>query len=330
MSSSSASNVPETGGSPKHGATISAGAAIARAAALGTVRRDSPDEIREAATMLRDLGDLVTDSLLEEEENDTDDTTDAIESDIADEDEPTLPGWDDAPADVPDCQSLHGEREADDFDVPRGFRLLVDDEVAQCVVETPTWIKWRAATPFGRDWLNNLERRLKVLRTIAAWLTKERQAFLKNPEPWYLGSGAYKEMEANWCSVSQGDLVENLKLTDLGEKSIVQSAMTKAILEWPDGSSFSLDFIFGSEARMAWTANAVLGLAKMTDREMEDVLERHRKTSIPKGKKKAMASKPLSKCDFTQTIQKANAMAGTAWADVIRRYKPEMLEQDAI
>ena len=79
---------------------------------------------------------------------------------------------------------------------------------------------------------------------------------------------------------------------------------------------------------MAWAANAVLGAAKQTNRKMEDVFERHRKTSIPKGKKKAMASKPLGKCDFTQAIQKANAMADTAWADVVHRFKAQMLKED--
>ncbi|MCB1093414.1 MAG: hypothetical protein KDL87_17885 [Verrucomicrobiae bacterium] len=304
--------------------------AAARAAMLETVRRASPAEIEEAAACLVAEGHLVPDTAFEEanelEDNKDDDRMD---QELTEEDDPFLDGWDDDRRESLDGQSREGESSEGEFDERSSFRLLVDTEDgdAECSVEYPAWVRWRGATPFGRDWMANLERRLNVLGAVAGWLTDQRRYFLKSADPRDLGSDADNEVRSNYASVTQGGLIDHLRLTDMGEKSIISSALDGTQLEWPDGSSLPLDFLFSREARMAWTANAIKKLSAQAGWTMQQVLERYSKTAIPKSREKEWRTKSTEGLDLEDFIIKANALADTKWTEVVKTHKSHMLDQ---
>lgn len=320
MSRIGASNTIVPTQSPVTGKGSTGDPAAARSAALETVRRNSPDEIQEAAAILVVLGDLVPDTQFESEDDDEGekDTEEGVEQDTCDDDDPFHDGWDNEPGFAPDGQTLSDPSKSDDFEIPGGFRLLVDDVEGTCELEPPDWVKWRANSRYGRDWLNNLERRLSVLRFVGTWLAKHRVAFLRDPRPWHLGCDALVEIAENWTPVSPESFIDHIGLLEFGEMSIVQTAIRKANLVWPDGCSLPLEFIFSPESRMIWVANAVKDMAEKTKRDMKDVISRYGKTAIPKGKKTYYAKKPSSDCDFEQSIWKANAMADTKWTNVVK------------
>lgn len=309
----------------------SAAAQAARAAALEAARSGDQIAVQEAMATLVAIGDLKPAADYDDFESDDgeDSQEESPEIDFKDEESPHMEDWDRESGERPTA-SLQadgsGREEQEGIEKSRPWRLIVED--GTCRFERAEWWKNNGANKLGWDWLNDTERRFLLFEEIAEWLTEERREFLLDPNPWHLGCNAVGELREGWASVSQSDFVSNTGLDKLAGPSLFSRNNKEIVLVFADGE-LPVDFLFGPDARMAWVANAVKGMATETGRKMVDVLTTYKGATVPRGEKKRLQQTSLDDLDFGGIIARACAIAGEnqpiKWSGVIKRFKNEML-----
>lgn len=299
-------------------------------ARVETIAKGTPDEVQEVCADLETRGDLVPDIDFEPEEDGDEDRDELLNSEIdnSDEDDSFVDGRDEDPLDPPDAQLRAVSRDSeadDDLSIGSTWHFIVQDGV--CSFERPHWIRWRPTCKNGKDALGEIERRMQMMDRIASWLTSNRGAFLRNPDPWLLGCDAWKEFKEGHASVADGHFVEIAGISDLCGKSLFSRYRRAALLEWED-ATMPLDFLFGPEARMAWVANAVKQAATEYREPVGDLVSCHEKATKPReGRKRRELAKTKTKhLDWPNLIAQANALARTKWDEVLKTYRHRMLE----
>jgi hypothetical protein len=276
-------------------------------------------------------GDLVPAAEYHESDDGEDIIPEEEQSEIGteDEDAPQADGWDDDPFDRPD-QSLSpsggdtGDSEAVENLEP--FRIVVDGDT--CCFERPEWWNCSAITTPGKSFVADSERKFRMMSAIAEWLSKYRKDFLRDPDPWLLGVSALEEFMEGWSSVVQKDFLVHAELRPFAGSDLFSRNIRNTDLVYEDGN-VPLVFLFDDDARMAWVARVVMGLASDAGRKMKDVLKTYADVTVPKGKKADFAKAPPASLDFGGLIAKACAMAGhnqaIGWTDVIKRFGGRMI-----
>lgn len=339
---------------PRSNVGTGAGATVGTRAAT-TVRRTASAESKawkgavlqiaregravDLVTLLADL-EASGDTARHPEETDFDDrdfeTENAVDAEVelSDEDDPTLPGWDDGSDDGRDPPFVLGklfDETEDSVDLPIKIELTVVDD--QCRIHRPEWMRARALTDRGQELLDEIGNRFNVLGEVGEWLSRNRKDFLRAPDPWLLGVEALAEMRRGYVSVSPGSFLE---LTELGMKELGRTVSTDqfsryrtdSFIVWNDGT-VPLDFIFDSEARMAWVANAVRQFAAHQGNKLtESLLEDFRSVTVPREQdaSRTLLDRDIDQLEFAEFISRANRMAQTKWADVIAAHRQKLVQ----
>lgn len=312
-------------------ADASAGAEVARRAALEAAREGDQRAHREAMGTLMATGDLIP-AADYNESGDEDRAPDEEQSEIAkeDEDAPRADGWDDAPLDRPEHPLRPFGNGADEVEAVENiepFRILVDGDT--CRFERPDWWNCKARTTAGRSFVADSERTFRMMSAIADWLSNNRKEFLLDPDPWNLGVSAMEEFQNGWASVRQKDFLEYAGLRSFAGPSLFSRNIRKTDLV-SDGGPVPLEFLFEDEARMAWVAQVVKGLAQSQGGKMQQVLENYADVTVPKGGRDDLLKAEPDTLDFGGLIARACVMAGkdkpVSWSATIKTFKNRMLE----
>lgn len=211
----------------------------------------------------------------------------------------------------------------------------------KCQLLRPRWmLQAEARTATGEGFLDEIGTRFAVLESVAGWLERNRQEFLRTPEPAQLGVDALEEMNAGLPSVSPGAFlrlsgIENginrlanpKGKTSQSIRSLFSRFTNGCYLSW-DSGSVPLEFLFGIEARNAWVASAVLQFCAATGNPLtKERLVKYSKITVPKGtgalvELRTMKLNSLGIADF---IRRANAMVETRWSEVVASHLEKMV-----
>jgi hypothetical protein len=297
-----------------------------RAARLQVVREGSPMELRAF------LADQEAEGNITRQPDETDfdsndlENHDAIDSeiDLSDEDDSAT---DDSALDSRDYRQPSIFPDRMDVATDAGpsldvrFEVLVHD--GNCHVHRPRWMRARPLNEAGQEALDEIGGRFDVIDRAGRWLMEKRQAFLATPDPWMLGVDALEEIKAGICPVTEEGFqkLSGIKTTQFSRYKM------HCFLVWQDGS-LPLDFLFGPEARIAWVANVVIQRSlDLRDPITVKTLDAIGSLTKPKGTKAsdAILFKSFRALGFTEFIQRANLLAGTAWSDVLECHRIDIL-----
>jgi hypothetical protein len=329
MATNTSSNILAT--SPDVGtekrALASPEARARRVASLQTIREGTPLDVQQVFADLEATGDIIRATEWDDEVAEVS-LDGAMEGDLSDEDDPFQEGLDDDPSFRPPAATKPAADEdfEEDIDQQGSFELIVRD--GRCRFERPRWMRYRATNPLAQDWLDDADRRFRLLERIGEWLNEHRPDFLKTPDPWWLGCDALAELKQGHASVSPHSFLELSGIRTFASDSIFSRNTNQTVLAWEKGT-LPLDFLFGDEARMAWVANAVAQLATEKGRRLdENELKRLQDLTKPKHKKSKqfIMTASSSALMFDEVISKANLIAATKWADVLKTYWSRILQ----
>ena len=202
------------------------------------------------------------------------------------------------------------------------FRLVVTGD--RCRLEIPKWARGRMMEDASDDSLKEPFDRLTSFQRIAAWLMDERKEFLRDPQPWNLGAGAYKELKAKTPSVTEDGF---LKLLDM-ESVQLNRHKRHCTLVWEDGT-LPLDRLFSQEAKRAWVANALIQRYRelddpITKKSLDGVTD----LTLPKQSvaKLGRLGGNLNVLSFQEYIQRACLEVGVPWSTVLENHHDDILK----
>lgn len=290
------------------------------------IREGSPLDLQSIFAEQEARGNIVRSS--EESDFDPDDleSTDALDAevDLSDEDGVQNDDFESAPdgfSGVGIFPDHLDDGEGSQVTMGAKFELLVSD--GRCVVQRPRWMRARALNDDGEEFLDEVGGRMGVMEAVGRWLTETRPAFLQEPAPWHLGVDALKELEQGMPSVTEKGFQQL--------SGIKGSQFTRykkhCFLTWED-ATLPLGFLFSSEAKLAWVANALIQRSeKLKDPITKKILDRVKSLTTPKGKPKtdSLKAKAIGDLGFSEFIQRVNLDAGTAWSQVLEQYENEIL-----
>lgn len=262
---------------------------------------------------------------------------DCFDSEIAtsDVDDSSLPDLDESPGEwAGGVAALHpgasfiSEDSAESR--PDMLELRVDVD-GTCRFLRPGWMAGEALTDDGEEDFERIENRFQMFDDIAAWLTRERTDFLRDPNPSHLGVRALEEIKQGKPSVSPQAFLElsgikerataNLKIEGKSVESDFSRYCTACGLVWEDGSRLPLRFIFGTEARNAWVACAVRQFFESIGQPLEtpEQIAKLRGLTVPKNPKDKdrLAESSITSLTQPEFVARANQMVGTRWAEVM-------------
>lgn len=193
----------------------------------------------------------------------------------------------------------------------RVFRIVVNHGL--CRLETPRWLVGRPTHDEGYGIMDEPYQRLDTLQRLVKWLNENRKQFLLDPDPWYLGIDALEELRRGKPSVTEDGFLRLLELSGI----TINREKRHAAMSWEDGS-LPLDFLFSSQAKQAWAANALLQRYSSDPIRIEDLARTTHLTSPKDGKTaKAIKNATLNGLDFENFIRRVCLEAGTAWNGVL-------------
>jgi hypothetical protein len=303
-----------------------------KGAVLQTAREGRATDLVALLADLEDCGDITREPQ-ETELNPADlggsDMLDA-EMDLSDEDDLRPTDWDSEMENVRDAAfaPAKGPNTVDESaELPsKKIELLVADDC--CRVHRPGWMRAESLTDTGQEFLDEISRRFNLLDAVGAWLSKNRKEFLRTPDPWLLGVEALDEMRRGLASVSPGAFLVLTGFAKIVSPDLLSRYATDCFIVWNDGT-LPLNFVFGAQARIAWSANAVVQFAAHQGSAVtEAVLDRFQSITVPRNteEKQRLWSKEVDQLDFGEFIAKANLIADTKWTDVLSVYRTKLLQ----
>lgn len=305
---------PSAGDRAKAGAKASPKATIAAEIASQAVKEASPVALRSMLQALVAKGDVTAGldpdiELLSEEEEELRDQEPEID----------LGDPDDLPSDEEESDPLLvGPDDAEDeFWPSERFEILVSPGRAR--FEPPDWVfGWLPSSPVGTTFLTALDRKLAAYAKLAAWLERNRRAFLASRDLWDLGPADREELLRGEVGVTRRGLLRALAL-DIDESTFSRYCL-HASLVWQDGSA-PLEALFGREACLAWSG---CGIARMLRGPItSEDLDYYRGMPAPKSSADRGQVADLQHLDSAiavDVIQRLCLEANVPVAEVIDRY----------
>lgn len=324
------------GGKSKAGArakqTATAESKAWRGATLETVRKGSAVAIQALLNDLRAEGHIEQDAETDGAGTVADDELDVIDAeiDLEDEDEERPEDLDNAPAEYSEPAFRLGfepqETDASPSFEP-GLGIFIDG--SECRFQLPRWAGLAARTDEGQRFLDELENRFLVLDQIAKWLSRERGGFLQTADPWALGVHAFEEFRKNQAPVSPQSFLAVTGIEKLASEESFSRYVRDCHLVWSDGTA-PVAILFGSEARLAWVANAVTQSVRKQGRVLsQPLLDSYRDISKPRGReeRRRILAASVDSLGFPELVMKATAIAGVGWSEVLAAYEERMIKE---
>lgn len=312
-------------------ADTSVGAETARRAALEAARIGDQRVLRDAMSALIATGDLIPAADYQEADDGEDNVPDEEqhEIDMEDEDSPRMDGCDDEAHQRPENSLIPLGEQVDDSEAIENldpFRILVED--GSCRFERPDCWHCTPIAKAGRSLVADTERKFRMISAIADWLSKNRKDFLLDPDPWHLGASALKEFKDGWASVRQKDFLVQAGLRPFAGTDLFSRNIRNIDLIFDDGQ-VPLGFLFEDDARMAWVARVVKGLAQEEGGKMVQVLDRYATVTVSNGRRDDLLTGNPDALDFGDLIARACVMAGkdkpVSWSATIKRFKNQLI-----
>ena len=294
-------------------------------ALLTTVREGTPSSILTTLVELENEGHIEPDENIIAEELDNDELLLSLDSEISLDDEDISPNnvFDvEINETIASCFVL-GKTEPDDkasIFSEESFEIVVSG--ASCSLMFPMWSPRIPRTYLGQQVLYEVDYRIRVLKSIAYWLSKNRKPFLLKHDCWYLGCNALDELKLRQIPVEQKSFLRMLDLTPKVSEESFSRYIRHCSIVWPDGIC-PLNLLFSDTAKEAWVANAVQQF--MTEVKMKlstGSLDYYSDVTIPRDSKRKhdLSGKSIDAMDLPTFIAVANMKAGTKWKRVIDNY----------